>query len=43
MTTVHEREEACGGNGASVLRPGSERARERGRGASEGECGIGVL
>jgi hypothetical protein len=27
--TVHEREEACGGNGASVLRSGSERARER--------------
>jgi hypothetical protein len=40
---VHESEEACDSNGALVLCPGSERARERGRGASEGECGVGVL
>jgi hypothetical protein len=26
---VHEHEEACGSNGTSVLRPSSERARER--------------
>jgi hypothetical protein len=38
--TTHEHEEAHGGNGASVLCPGSERARERGQGASEGECGV---
>jgi hypothetical protein len=38
MTTVHEHEEARGGNGALVLRPGLERTRERGRGTSEGEC-----
>jgi hypothetical protein len=43
MTTEHEHEEACSGNGASVLHPSSERARERGRGVSEGECGVGVL
>jgi hypothetical protein len=43
MMTAHEREGACGGDGASVLRPSLERARERGRGVSEGECGIGVL
>jgi hypothetical protein len=43
MTTMHERKEARGGNSASVLRPGSERARHRGRGTSEGECGVGVL
>jgi hypothetical protein len=30
MTTVHEHEEARGGNGTSALRHGSERARERG-------------
>jgi hypothetical protein len=34
---------ARGSDGTSVLCPGSERARERGRDASEGECGIGVL
>jgi hypothetical protein len=40
---AHEHEGALGGDGASVLCPGLERARERGRDASEGECGIRVL
>jgi hypothetical protein len=41
---MHECEEVCGGNGASVLRPGlGESERERGRGGSEGECGVVVL
>jgi hypothetical protein len=37
MTTmVHECEEAHGGNGASVLRSGSKRARERAGGGENG-------
>jgi hypothetical protein len=40
---VHEHEGARSGDGTSVLCPSSERARERGRDMSEGECGIGVL
>jgi hypothetical protein len=43
MASVHGHVEALGGDGGSVLRPSSERARERVRGAREGECGIGVL
>jgi hypothetical protein len=34
--TVHEREEARGDNGTSVLRSGSERARERAGGGENG-------
>jgi hypothetical protein len=43
MTTAREHEEARGGDGASVLCPGSERVRERGRGVSEGGGSVVAL